>query len=99
MSGATWVIDVHIATTDGAVKLTASTRRRVHVVLLDLLTVASVREAVAWLVAKHGAPAAILTDHGTLFSGLGEALGIEQRFPTAPGNPTWLRRLLARAAA
>ncbi len=96
-----WVLDVRLDTGTRTIGLYAYDRSTslTHVAALELLTVASVRVGLGLLIERFGRPLSILTDHGALFEGLGEAVGVEHLRPTQPTNPAWIERMLRRGAA
>ena len=100
MSGV-WHLNIHLDTATRAVRLSA-TDLDAHTVQfehLELITVAAVRVATTALITRNGRPGAIMTDHGAIFAGLGDAIGVEQRFPSKPNSQRWIERLTARATA
>lgn len=96
----TWVLDIRLDTATSVVGLYAVDRatHAIHVAAIEMLTVAGVRAALEALIARHGRPDAILTDHGALFSGLGAAVGVEHLVPSQPTSMAWVERMLRRAA-
>lgn len=93
-----WVVDAHVDTGKHRVFLTATDRAtgKMHIEPLIGWGAPFIQAVVGKMIAEHGAPDAVQTDHGVLFSGLGEAVGVPQIYGQ-PANPSWLKRLAALA--